>query len=220
MIANEFYKKFKPKEFDEVKVLWFHAQPAGFLHTKARPVAKLEDIKGLRLRCYGSNARFVKLLGAAPVAMPMGDVYDALSKGVVDGLMSSYESLHGWKTGELIKYSTENRSTAYSAVSLVMMNKKKFASLSPDTQALIDRMSEEYTAKYAQMWADQSTVASDWLKERGVKTIHLTKEEEARWYEKGSKPLVDEYIKEMNRPGLPGDQAVRFIQEAIKRYKK
>ncbi len=220
MIANEFYKKFKPKEFDEVKVLWFHAQPAGFLHTKARPVARLEDIKGLRLRCYGSNAKFVKLLGAAPVAMPMGDVYDALSKGVVDGLLSSYESLHGWKTGELVKYSTENEDSAYSAAFLIMMNKKKFASLSHDTQALIDRMSEEYTAKYAQMWADQSMVASDWLKERGVKTIHLSKEEEARWYEKGSKPLVDEYIKEMNSARLPGDQAVRFIQEALKRYKK
>jgi TRAP-type C4-dicarboxylate transport system substrate-binding protein len=220
MIANEFYKKFKPKEFDEVKVLWFHAQPAGFLHTKTRPVAKLEDIKGLKLRCYGSNARFVSLLGAAPVAMPMTDVYDALSKGVVDGLMSSYESLHGWKTGEHIKYSTENRSTAYSAVFLVMMNKKKFASLPPDIQALIDRMSEEYIEKYGKMWADQNTVAADWLKKRGVKIVTLTKEEEARWYEKGAKPLVDEYIKEMNAAGLPGEQAVRFIQDAIKRYKK
>ena len=40
--------------------------------------------KRAKLRCYGSNARFVSLLGAAPVAMPMGDVYDALSKGVVE----------------------------------------------------------------------------------------------------------------------------------------
>ncbi len=219
-IANEFYKKFKPKEFDDVKVLFFHAQPGGFLHTKTRPVTKLEDVSGLKLRCYGSNAKFVGLLGAAPVAMPMSDVYDALSKGVVDGLMSSYEALHGWKTGELVNYTTENRDTAYSAVFIVMMNKRKFNSLPPDVQALIDQMSQEYIEKYGKMWADLNVVAKNWLVKRGVKIVPLSKEEEARWHEKGTKPLIEAYIKEMKAKGLPGEEAVRFVQEALKRYKK
>jgi TRAP-type transport system periplasmic protein len=219
-IANEFYKQFKPKEFDDVKVLFFHAQPGGFLHTKNRAVTKMEDVSGLKLRCYGSNAKFVGLLGAAPVAMPMSEVYDALSKGVVDGLMSSYEALHGWKTGELIKYTTENKSTAYSAVFIVMMNKQKFASLPPDIQALIDQMSQEYIEKYATMWADLNIVAKDWLMKRGTKLTVLSKEEEARWYDKGTKPLVDAYIKDMKAKGLPGVEAVKFIQEALKRHTK
>jgi len=219
-IANEFYKRFKPKEFDDVKVLFFHAQPGGFLHTKSKPVAKLEDVSGLKLRCYGSNAKFVGLLGAAPVAMPMSEVYDALSKGVVDGLMSSYEALHGWKTGEHIKYTTENLSTAYSAVFIVMMNKRKFASLPPDMQALIDQMSQEYIEKYGKMWADLNIVAKDWLMKRGTKLITLSKEEEARWYDRGTKPLIDAYIKDMKAKGMPGEEAVQFIQDALKRYKK
>ena len=219
-IANEFYAKFKPAEFNDVKVLFFHAQPGGFLHTKTRPVSTLEDLRGLKLRCYGSNAKFVGLVGAAPVAMPMSEVYDALSKGVVDGLMSSYEALHGWKTGEHVKFTTENRDTAYSAVFIVAMNKRKFASLPPDMQTLVDQMSREYAEKYAKMWADLNLVAKDWLMKRGTKLITLSKAEEARWYEKGTKPLIDAYVKEMKAKGLPGEEAAQFVQEALKRYKK
>lgn len=219
-ISNEFYKKFKPKEFDDVKVLLFHGQPGGFLHTKTKPVAKLEDAKGLKLRCFGSNAKFVGLIGAAPVAMPMPDVYDALAKGVVDGLMSSYEALHNFRTGEHIKYSTEDVSTAYSAVFVVMMNKKKFASLPADVQKIVDKMSEEYIEKYGKLWADITTEGKDWLIKRGVKIISLSKEEQARWYEKGSQPLVDAYIKDAKSKGLPGDEAVKFLLDSFKQYHK
>jgi TRAP-type transport system periplasmic protein len=219
-IANEFYKKFKPKEFDDVKVLWFHAMPYGLVHTKNKPVNKLEDMKGLKLRCYGSNAKFVGLVGAAPVAMPMPEVYDALAKGVVDGVLSSYEALQGFRTGEHIKYSTENLDTAYSAAFIVMMNKQKFASLPPDVQAVVDQMSQEYIEKYAKMWTEIDATGKDWLIKRGVKIISLDDAEEARWYEKGSKPLVEAYVQEMKAKGLPGEEAVKFLKESFKKYKK
>ena len=219
-IANEMYNKFKPKEFDDVKILWFHGQPGGYLHTKTRPVAKLEDAKGLKIRCFGSNAKFVGLIGAAPVAMPMPEVYDALSKGVVDGLMSSYEALEGFRTGEHIKYSTENLSTAYSATFVVAMNKKKFESLPPDIQAIIDKMNPEYIERMGKLWTDIDVSGKNWLIKRGDKIITLSKEEEARWYEKGAKPLADEYIKEMKAKGMPGDEAVKFLLDSFKQYRK
>ena len=217
-IANDFYKKFHPKEFDDVKVLLFHGQPGGYLHTKTKPVTKLEEAKGMKLRCFGSNAKFVGLIGAAPVAMPMPDVYDALAKGVVDGLMSSYEALHNFRTGEHVKYSTENVTSAYSAVFLVMMNKKKFASLPPDVQAIVEKMSVEYIDKYGKLWADITKDGKEWLIKRGVKVISLSKEEQARWYEKGSKPLVDAYIKDAKEKGLPGDEAVKYLLDSIRKY--
>lgn len=214
-VANQMYNKFKPKEFDEVKVLWFHGQPGGYLATKTKPVSKLEDVKGLKLRCYGSNAKFVGLIGATPVAMPMPDVYDALARGVVDGLLSSYEALEGFRTGEHIKYVTENLSTAYSATFLVAMNKKKFASLPADIRDIIDKMSAEYIEKYAKMWTDIDVSGKDWLLKKGTNIITLTKEEDRRWYEKGTKPLVDEYIKEMKAKGMPGDEAVKFLLDSF-----
>jgi TRAP-type transport system periplasmic protein len=219
-IANEVYNKFKPKEFDDVKILWFHSMPDGFVSTKTKPVRKLEDIQGLKLRCYGSNAKFVGLIGAAPVAMPMPEVYDALSKGVVDGLLSSYEALQGFRTGEHVKCATENSNTAFCAAFVVAMNKKKFASLPPDVQAIIDQMSQEYIEKYAQMWTEINAAGKEWLTKNGTEIISLSPEEQARWYEKGAKPLVEEYIKDAKAKGLPGEEAVKFVEECCKPYRK
>lgn len=79
-------------------------------------------------------------------------------------------------------------------------------------------MSVEYIDKYGKLWADITRDGKDWLVKRGVKVISLSKEEQARWYEKGSKPLVEAYIKDAKEKGLPGDEAVKFLLDSIRKY--
>jgi len=86
-LVNDFYKKFKPKEFDEVKIMYFHAHGPAFLHTRPKAINKLEDLKGVKIRGTGTTARVVSNLGGTPVAMPMPEAYDAISRGVADGLV-------------------------------------------------------------------------------------------------------------------------------------
>jgi len=219
-MANAFYAKFKPKEMDGVKVLWFHAQSPGILHTKAKPVNNLEDLRGMKIRTFGTNAKFMGNLGGTPVAMPMGDVYDAMAKGVVEGFMANYEVMDGWALGDQVRYSTEDFGTAYTALFLVCMNKKKFESLPKDVQAVIDQMSPQYIEKFAKMWDFISDRGKDFLVKKGGKIISLSKEEQQRWVDKGAKPLFEDYIKAMKAKNLPGDEAVKFIQDYLKPYKK
>jgi len=219
IIANEFYKKFKPKEFDDVKVLFFHAEPGGFMSTRDRPVTKLEDVKGLKLRCFGTNAKFVSFLGGAPVAMPASEAYDALSKGVVEGIMQPYEALQTFRTGECIKYSTLNTKSAYGGTFVVAMNKRKFNSLPSDVQVIIDKMSEEYILKNGKVWAELTAEGKNWLRKRGVKFISLSPQEEDRWFEKGTKPILDAYVKDMKVRGLPGEEAVKFLLDSLSKYR-
>jgi TRAP-type transport system periplasmic protein len=101
-LANAFYEKYQPKELAEVKVLWLHAHGPGILHTK-KPVYKLEDLKGMKIRATGQSAKVVQALGAAPVGTTMPETYDALRTGVADGAMAPVESLQGWKWGEVVK---------------------------------------------------------------------------------------------------------------------
>jgi TRAP-type C4-dicarboxylate transport system substrate-binding protein len=96
MVMLEGYKKFKPAEFSEVKVMYLMAVGPGFLYTK-KPVRSLEDLKGMRLRATGPVADCLKKLGATPIAMTMPEVYDALSKGVLDGQIAPQEVLEAWK---------------------------------------------------------------------------------------------------------------------------
>jgi TRAP-type C4-dicarboxylate transport system substrate-binding protein len=218
-LANAFYAKFKPKEFNDVKVLWFHAQAPGIIHTKTKPINKLEDLKGMKMRTYGSNARLMSLLGGTPVAMTMPEVYDALSRGVAEGLMCAYEATEGFRFGEQLKYSTENFATSYSAVFVVVLNKDKWNSMPPDIQKIIDAMSPEYIDKYATMWDDIEKSGKAYLVKRGNKIISLSKEEETRWVAK-AQPIFDDYVKKMKEKGLPGEEALKFAMDYLKPYRK
>ena len=150
-MINEYYKKFRPKEMDEVKVMYLHGHGPGILHTK-KAVNKLEDLKGMKIRCTGMAAKIVAALGGVPVAMPQGETYDALSRGMVDGSMAPYEALQGWKWGEVVKFTTESWGSAYSTGFFVVMNKEKWNSLAPDIQKIIEKVNEEWIEKTGKAW--------------------------------------------------------------------
>ena len=57
-VANEFFKKYMPKELEGVKLLYIHAHGPGLLHTKS-PVTTLEQIKGMKIRSTGLSAKVV-----------------------------------------------------------------------------------------------------------------------------------------------------------------
>ena len=213
-LVNEYYAKFKPAEFNNVKVMYFQANGPGIIHTR-KPVNKLEDMKGLKIRTFGPTSAFISNVGGAPVAMPMGDSYDAISRGVVDGIYVPYEALIGWKLGEVVKYTTENFGSAYSGVQMVAMNKDKWNSLPPDAQKAIEAINQEWIGKQGKMWDDLDRDGKDFILKRGNKIITLSKEEDARWAAK-TQPLFDEYIKKMKDRGLPGEEVVKFYRERLK----
>ncbi len=217
-VINDYYKKFKPKEFDEVKVMYLHGHGPGILHTK-KEVKKLEDLKGMKIRCTGMAAKIVEALGATPVAMPMGETYDAISRGVVDGSMAPQEALQGWKWGEVVKYTIENFGSSYSTGFFVVMNKDKWNSLPPDIQKIIEQVNEEYIEKQGKVWDEIDKAGRDYTIGRGNKIISLSPDEDRRW-EKAVKPLIDQYKKSMKDKGLPGEEVVSFYFQTLYKYQK
>jgi len=145
----------------------------------------------------------------------MGDAYDAISKGVADGLLCAYEALEGWKLGEVIKYTTENYGTAYTATFVVAMNKNKWNSISPENQKIIEQINQEWIEKEANVWDAIDQSGKNFSLKRGNKIIKLSKEEDARWAAK-AQPLFEEYVKNMKAKGLPGDEVLKFAREYIK----
>jgi TRAP-type C4-dicarboxylate transport system substrate-binding protein len=217
-LINEYYKKFKPKELDEVKVMYLHGHGPGILHTKAA-VNTLEDIKGKKVRCTGMAAKIVGALGATPVAMPMGETYDALSRGVVDGSMAPFEALQGWKWGEVVKFTTEDWGAAYSSGMFVVMNKDKWNALPPDVQQIIEKVNEEYAEKQGKLWDEIDKAGRDFTLGRGNKIISLSQDENWKWT-KAVKPILDEYVKNTKEKGLPGDEALKFCLETLYKLQK
>lgn len=218
VIINDFYNKFKPKELSKVKVMYLHAHGPGLLHSK-KPVRKLEDMKGLKVRSTGFCAKVVGALGGVPVAMGQGGTYEALQKGVVDATFSPMEVLKGWKQGEVIKDTTECYSVGYTAGFYVAMNLAKWNSLPKDVQKVVAEVSKEWIAKHGKAWDDSDKAGREFTLSLGNKIIPLSEAESARWA-KAAAPVIEGYIKDKGAKGLPAKTYVDFIKAEVKKHSK
>ena len=213
-VAQEFAKTFKPKELSDVKVLYLHAHGPGLLHTK-KPVKKLEDIKGMKIRATGLSAKIVKALGGVPVAMPQGGTYEALKKGVVEGTFGPFEVLKGWKQAEVIKYTTECYSVGYTTTFFVVMNLDKWNALPADIKKIFDEVSDRYTDVHGKVWDSTDQEGKKYTQSLGNEIISLSDEESARW-RKAVEPVINDYI--ANTPD--GDKHIKKIKELMKKCSK
>ncbi|MBP6940369.1 MAG: TRAP transporter substrate-binding protein [Syntrophorhabdaceae bacterium] len=214
-LINAFYAKFQPKELADVKVLFLHAHGPGILHSKS-PIAKMEELKGKKIRATGLAAKIVQALGAAPVGTTMPETYDALRTGVAEGAMAPIEALQGWKWGEVVSSTTQNFGSAYTTGMFIVMNKAKWNSLPPDVQKIMEDVSKEWIVKQGQVWDEIDKEGYEFTKKRGNKIIALSKEEDAKWA-KAVKPILDDYIKAAKGKGMPGDEAVKFCTDYLKK---
>jgi len=213
MVANDFYKEFKPKEFDDVHVLYFHAHGPGVLFTTEKPVRKLEDLKGLTIRSTGIGAKIIEALGAEGYGGSQGEAYELMSKGTVDGSLTPREVLKGWKQAEVVKYVTNCCDVGYTANMFVVMNKDKWDSLPSDVQKVFTEVSEEWLEKHARVWTYYDKVAIDYfLTFEGRELIELPPQEMARWIE-ATQPLLEEYISEKTAMGLPATDYEAYLIE-------
>lgn len=214
-MVNEFYMKFRPKELDETKIMFFICHGPGLLHTK-KPVRTLEELKGMKIRSTGMSTKIVSALGTTPVAMPMSDSYDALSKGITQGIVCPYEALYGWKLAEVIKSTTQDYVCAYFSAFFITMNKDKWNSLPPDIQKIIEGVNKEYIEKAGNAWDEIDKEGKDFTIKLGNQIISLTKEEDEKW-SKAVKPLLDEYVTTTKAKGLPAEEALKFCLEYLKK---
>lgn len=148
--------------------------------TRDRQVRKLSDLRGLRLRTPAELSPLLRKLGAEPVTMPMGDVYSALSKGVIDGVVAPADTIKSLHFSEVARYinTLEVSRGAYQSRAI---SDRAWRRLPPDLQALLtgaqgyweEQLSKEVTS------AEQAGVKFG--QETGIKTITFDPAEQARF---------------------------------------
>jgi TRAP-type transport system periplasmic protein len=161
----------KDLEPSNLKALgWFEV---GFrcITTKNRAVRTPEDVKGLKIRTTPNPSHILafKLLGANPVPMPLGELYQALETGAVDSQEHPIAITHSAKFYEVQKHLTMTRH-AYTAMPVVM-NKGKFDVLTPDLQKVLveaalaaGKFQRDLNAK------DETQIIAD-LKSKGMQVL-------------------------------------------------
>ena len=213
-VANAVYKKFMPQELADVAVMYFHAHGPGLLFTVNKPVRTLEDMAGLKIRSTGNSAELVKALGGTPVAKSMSENYQLLQKGVVDGSMHPIESNKSFKLGEVCKYGTDDFDVAYTTTFFVVMNKDKWAALSPEDQKIITEINEEWAPKHGAAWDETDVAGRQFLLDQGGEIISLDAAESARW-KVAAKPVLDDFVANVAEKGMDGQAVIDFAVQAL-----
>lgn len=212
-IMNETYQKFKPKELAGVKVLYVYGTPSCHLQT-IKPVQNMTDFKGMKIRCTGIGAEYVKLLGGVPVAMPMSQTYEALQKGVVEGTINAEGALVAWKFGELIKH--EYLWSTYVVACIAVMNLDKWNVMPTDIQRVFEEVSAECVPMEIEKWVAGEVRGRKFAQKQGMQLYQPTSEM-VQALEKARQPLYDQYLKDMEKKGLPGKE---FLDELIRLSEK
>jgi len=221
--AWDYYLRHGTEEFKDYKPLAFHVHDDGFIHTRTKMVRTLADIRGLRIRA-GTRliSRLVELLGATAVPMPVTAITGALAKGTIDGTTVPWEVVPAIKLQEFTRYHTETDPLVpalYTAMFVFAMNKAKYESLPTDLKAVIDRNSgRELSTQIGRIFDDASeparTVA---LSEAGSEVYTVPYQEMVRW-ERASVPLYSEWVAEMNKRGLQGQDLLSDAQALVDLY--
>ncbi len=214
IVANSFYEKFKPKELDDVQVMYLHAHGPGLLYTKEKPVNIMDDLKGVKIRSHGTTAKVVKALGGVAVTMPMPELYQSLQKGVVDGAIYPMEVNKGWRMADVVKYGTFDYPIANTSTFFVVMNKGKWASLSDDVKSIITEINKIWIVKHGQAWDTSDSEGEEFLISKGGELITLTDQEGEKW-KTAIEPVIEDYIQKTEKMGLPARAGVDFIKRFL-----
>jgi len=141
-------------EHQGVKVLAVFTHGPGIVFNTKRPIAKAEDLGGLKWRVGGGMVNEIsKALGMNVTLKPAPESYELLSSGVMDGTLFPAESVESFKIDKVIKHGTSFPGGLYNTAFVFMMNQATWDKLPADVKKAVDELSGEYAArKFGQGW--------------------------------------------------------------------
>ncbi|SDH05923.1 TRAP transporter substrate-binding protein [Roseospirillum parvum] len=158
-------------EYAETHPLFLFTHGPGHIHTRDTVIRAPEDFAGLRIRRPTLVvASLLEGLGAQPVAMPAPQSFQAMERGVIDGVALPWEAMESFRLNELAGSHTEVGGL-YSLAFMVTMNKDVYAALPDDLKAVIDAHSgADWSARAAAVF-DRRDIAGRATAEKAGHTI-------------------------------------------------
>jgi TRAP-type C4-dicarboxylate transport system substrate-binding protein len=217
-IAWDMYNKFDPPEFKGVKVISFSCSGlgengCGFFGKF--PVTCMADLRGKEIRATGTGVPALEKLDAAPVFMPVSEIYEALQKNIIKGIYATFEIIQPFKFNEVIDYITPF--PAPGALMFTIVNEKRFNSWQDDVKKVIEDMKMEHSE-----WAGDFAHAAaqeglSFALDSGVKKMIISLEEREKMM-RILEPMRDEWLKETQAKGLPAQAWLDEFDRLLEKY--
>ena len=220
----DYVQKHARAEFKDVHLIAMHTHGPGYFHMREKPIRSQSDFKGLKIRAPTRlTNRLLGVMGATPVGMPVPQVSEALSKGVIDGAVIPWEVVPAVKVQELTRHHTETDpkySALYTSIFLFAMNAAKYRSLPEDLRKVIDANSGAELSAWAGKIFQEADAPARKLAEERKNSFYMISEAELERWRKASQSVSEDWAKEMSSKGHDGKALIEGARALIKQHTK
>lgn len=218
LIMEEIYPKYLKSEYEKMGgYLGAWVNVSGYNLLSKKPVTKLEDLKGMKIRSTGATCNeFLEALGAIPVMIQNAESYTALQNGTVDGVLLASGPIEAMKLHENAKHLTK-LNIMHLGIPYVM-NKKFFDSLSPEQKKFFYNKLRQASQIASQAYDLEDKLAEERMIATGVQVHELGKEEMQR-FQKAVAPVYERFVKENEKKGQPVKEMLAEIEKRKEKYK-
>jgi TRAP-type C4-dicarboxylate transport system substrate-binding protein len=138
-----------------------------------KPVKTADDLKGLRLRSGGAPfSRWAEDFGAAPASIQVGETFESMSQGVIDGTMASIADLLSFRLVELVTSVTDLKLGTYHATANFAVANAVWQSLDEADRTAMARAANRANADFTHRWGTEMPAEADAAaKEAGIEFI-------------------------------------------------
>ncbi|MFC4025282.1 TRAP transporter substrate-binding protein [Oceanobacillus longus] len=188
------------------------------LHSRT-PIRNIDDAKGKIINASANSmASVFKEWGSTRESMAFSELYQAIQRGTIDALWVPAPAAYDTNFYEVAPYITKFNGPAYNFQAAFVMSPSAFEGLPDDLKPLFEdelfpllgEMHKESYPKEEEVW---STI-DELLADSEGEVIELTAEEEAE-FQKGAKPVWDEWVEEANDKGYPGDEMMDDFRKLL-----
>lgn len=121
-----------------------------------KPVRSVDDLKGLRLRSGGAPySRWAEHFGATPVNLPVGQTFEAMSQGTIDGTMASIVDMLSYRLVDVAKYVTMVPLGTYHVTSNFTFSNGTWNKLSVEQRTEVAKAANRGDPQLTSRWAFQ-----------------------------------------------------------------
>jgi TRAP-type C4-dicarboxylate transport system substrate-binding protein len=203
------------KELRGLKVLAVQGGNLPMIISRDREVKTLDDLRGLRLRAPSELLAVLEHLGADPVDMPMRDVYPALAKGVIDGVVAPMDTFRSLHFAEVTRYALKI-AIPRGAYAGRAMNARRFESLSPEHQRIIEASIAVWEEALEREIGAAEELGERTANERGIVIHSVDPQDQARFDEIYSRD-AEARARSLSRYGIDGLVSFRVARAYAER---
>jgi len=211
----QFYQQHALEDFADYKMLALFGDGGQDVHVRGQPVRALEDFRGLKLRASGrTTARTLEALGATPVSMPPAQLTEAISKGVIDGALTTWEVVPPTKLDEVTRWHSafaQGEPAIGYTILTMLMNPQRYERLPDDLKAIVDQNSGlALVERFGERWDAYSAQAKAAAPSDSI--VAVSPDEYARW-QQAVQGVADAWARDATQRGLDGQALVESARQ-------